>query len=85
LDPGESLTLTLGDEYFYNGNPSYPVGATVYAFVDSINYATDYGNVLEVNENNNLSDPVISGQGEGSPPDPVMAGSASGDLPDRDE
>jgi hypothetical protein len=47
-----------------------PVGANVYALVDSINYATTYGAVQESNEGNNLFGPVTSTAsvaGQGAP------------------
>ena len=65
LDPGQSLTLTVGDEYYYEGSGSFPAGANVYAYVDSINYATTTGNVRESNEGNNMFGPVISTAGVG--------------------
>jgi hypothetical protein len=62
LAPGEVLTLTVGDAYYNTeqSSDSFPTGANVYGFVDSINYDTTYGNVKEGNEVNNLSDRVIS-------------------------
>lgn len=62
LDPGESLTLTSGGAYYFanKSSASFPAGAQVYAYVDSINYSTSYGNVQESNEGNNLSGPVVS-------------------------
>ncbi|MCB0208988.1 MAG: choice-of-anchor D domain-containing protein [Anaerolineae bacterium] len=68
LQPGEVLTLTRGDKYYYPdlSSSKFITGVTVYAYVDSINYATTYGNVWEINENNNLSQPVISTAGRGS-------------------
>jgi hypothetical protein len=52
LAPGQALTLTLSDAY-YAGPPttqvSWPLrpGSAIYAQVDSVNFATNYGNVLE--------------------------------------
>jgi hypothetical protein len=60
LTPGETLTLTTGGPYYTSGSSVFPVGAQVYAYVDSINYGTAYGNVKESNENNNVFGPVIS-------------------------
>ena len=68
-----SLTLTTGGDYYfpeYSSTPPLPVGADVYALVDSINHSTTYGNVLESNEDNNLFGPVTSTAGvagEGTP------------------
>src|SRR6185503_16482371 len=57
LGPSESLTLTSGGAYYDadRSSPSFPAGAQVYALVDSVNHDTDYGNVPESNEANNLS------------------------------
>jgi hypothetical protein len=66
IPAGGSLTLTTGgDHYFpeYSSTPPLPVGADVYALVDSINHSTTYGNVLESNEDNNLFGPVTSTAG----------------------
>ena len=63
LPPGASLTLTSGDSYFAPEHSSplpLPVGAVVYGLVDSVNFVTNYGNVLEQNEANNLSGAVVS-------------------------
>jgi len=56
LAPDEELTLTVGDQYYDadESSSSFPDGAAVYGYVDSINYATTYGNVWESNEANNL-------------------------------
>jgi hypothetical protein len=63
LDPGESLTLTTGDAYYFpqfSSSPPLPVGANVFALVDSVDFSTTYGVVQESNEGNNLAGPVIS-------------------------
>jgi hypothetical protein len=63
LPPGASLTLTSGGSYFVPEHSSplpLPGGAVVYGLVDSVNFGTDYGNVREQNEANNLSAAVIS-------------------------
>ncbi len=56
IGAGDSLTLTVGDDYYWPSESSntFPDGATVYGYVDSINYNTTYGNVEESNEANNL-------------------------------
>jgi hypothetical protein len=53
---GDSLTLTVGDAYYAadESSAAFPTGATVYGYVDSVNYDTNYGNVAESNESNNL-------------------------------
>ncbi len=66
LNPGQSLILTTGGAYYYNGSGSFPVGANVYAYVDSINYTTTYGNIRESNEGNNVFGPVVSTAGAGA-------------------
>ena len=58
LNPGETRVLTLatarpGDDF--TNLPPYLAGATVYVLVDSINLATTYGAVQELNEANNLA------------------------------
>jgi PKD repeat protein len=54
LEPGESLTLTMGDAYFFanlsNFSTPLPAGSPVYAQVDSVNSLTGYGGVLESHE-----------------------------------
>ncbi|GIK38685.1 MAG: hypothetical protein BroJett011_25180 [Chloroflexota bacterium] len=78
VDPGASLTLTIGGPYFAGGSASFPAGAQVYAYVDSINYATNYGNVQESSETNNVFGPVVS-TASGSLP----AGTAAASIPER--
>jgi uncharacterized repeat protein (TIGR01451 family) len=66
IPAGGSLTLTTGGDYYfeeYSSPTPLPVGANVYALVDSINYATGYGAVRESDENNNLFGPVTSTTG----------------------
>jgi hypothetical protein len=60
VDPGQSLTLSVGGPYYAAGSSTFPAGAKVYAYVDSINYDTSYGNVQESNEGNNVFGPIIS-------------------------
>lgn len=70
LNPGQSLSLTSGDAYYFPSESSplpFPIGAQVYALVDSINYATGYGSILEGEESNNLFGPVVSTAGSGGP------------------
>jgi hypothetical protein len=70
LAPGESLVLTSGGDYYQadQSSASFPAGAQVYAYVDSINYDTSYGSVLERDEANNVYGPVTSAQGGGTAP-----------------
>jgi hypothetical protein len=76
IQPGGSLVLTndIGDPYYfpgYSSPPPLPVGATIYALADSINYSTSYGAVQESDEGNNLRGPVVSiagGEEPGSQP-----------------
>jgi len=81
LNPGQSLTLVTGGAYYVDGSGAFPAGANVYAYVDSINYATATGNILETNEGNNVLGPVISTAGSGK----VASGSLSAPagLPER--
>ncbi len=63
---GSTLTLTVGDKYYYaneSSNPPFPVGVPAYTYIDSINYNTDYGNIRELDETDNLFGPVISTAG----------------------
>jgi hypothetical protein len=63
---GGILILTSGGDYYfpeYSSPAPLPVGADVYALVDSINFGTSYGTVLESNEENNLLGPVTSTTG----------------------
>jgi len=64
LAPDESLILTSASPYYFgppdSSTPPYPSSVPVYAFVDSVNLDTDYGNVWESREGNNLGGPVIS-------------------------
>ena len=69
IPAGDSLTLTVGDSYFdaSKSSTSFPVGAQVYGYVDSVNYLTGYGAVQESNESNNLFGPVTSTAASGAP------------------
>ncbi|MFC1975669.1 LamG-like jellyroll fold domain-containing protein [Chloroflexota bacterium] len=62
LAAGQVLTLTVGGTYYdaSKSSSSFSSGATVYGYVDLVNYATTYGAVLESNESNNLSSSVTS-------------------------
>jgi hypothetical protein len=69
LQPGGTITLTIGDGYYwedYSYFPgSLPPGTPVYAQVDSANVQTSYGAVLENHEiaggsYNNIAGPVSS-------------------------
>jgi hypothetical protein len=77
LAPGEVLTLTVGGPYYTAGSASFPAGAQVYGYVDSINYATTTGNVRESNEDNNVVGPVLSTAGSGTVP---FSGQDSGEV-----
>jgi uncharacterized repeat protein (TIGR01451 family) len=84
LEPGESLTLTFGDQFYW---PTYsavawplPVGTPIYVQVDSANTDADYGAVLESHEMdggayNNIYGPALSGLGAGVAP--IQSGSAA--------
>jgi hypothetical protein len=82
LTPGGTLTLTIGDAYYFASQSSplpFPTGAQVYGFVDSVNYSTTYGNVQESNEGNNLFGPVVSTATADSGPQ-----TTAGDEPSRE-
>jgi hypothetical protein len=70
LTPGGTLTLTSGGAYYFpnfSSAPPWPVGANVFAQVDSVNYSTSYGAVQESNESNNVFGPVASTTADGRP------------------
>ena len=67
LMPGESLTLSVGDSFFFEeiSSVDWPlaVGTLIYAQVDSFNANTTYGSVMETHEvygttYNNITGPV---------------------------
>jgi uncharacterized repeat protein (TIGR01451 family) len=69
LQPGETLTLSLGDAYYWEELSAIswplPSGTPVYAQADSFNPGVDYGNVLEDHEMtndpyNNVAGPILS-------------------------
>ncbi|MBN1486064.1 MAG: IPT/TIG domain-containing protein, partial [Anaerolineae bacterium] len=69
LEPGETLRLTLGDDYYWgvysNFNGNLPAGVPIYVQVDSANLQSNYGSVLETHEEsgepyNNILGPVDS-------------------------
>jgi hypothetical protein len=69
LAPGETLTLTVGDDYYWEALSAIswplPSGVPVYAQVDSYNPGSNYGAVLEAHETvgaayNNVHGPVFS-------------------------
>jgi hypothetical protein len=80
LDPGDTLTLTSGDAFYFpalSSAPPLPVGANVFALADSVNFGTSYGAIQESDEGNNLFGPVIStaaseppAAGQAEPPSP---------------
>ncbi len=72
IQPGQVITLTSNDPYvspertYFTGN--LPVGTPIYAQVDSYNFYTNYGAVLERHEilglpYNNILGPVLSQAG----------------------
>ena len=61
IPAGGTLTLTIGDAYFDPDESDFPgivAGDEVWAFVDSVNLATTYGNIAESDETNNIFGPV---------------------------
>ena len=68
IQAGDNLALTTdqGDLYYFpesSSLPPLPVGADVYALVDSVNFDTGYGAVQEDDEDNNLFGPITSTPG----------------------
>ncbi len=96
LNPGESLTLTIGDSYYWpdlsNFDTPLPSGSSVYAQVDLANAQTTYGGVLESHEisggtYNNISGPVLSlagGVAQALPASGSRSPAISSSLPPRD-
>jgi hypothetical protein len=76
---GDSLTLTVGDAWYVSqySSSSFPTGAQVYGYVDSVDHTTSFGAVQELDESNNLFGPVTSSAGSGS-----ASVSSQGDGPD---
>lgn len=86
IPAGGSLSLTVGDDWYFPqySSSSFPTGAAVYGYVDSVDNDTGFGGVRESDEGNNRFGPVTSSSG-GSPAlvnsqndDPV-----ADDLPQR--
>ncbi|MEM7343148.1 MAG: hypothetical protein AAF485_02815 [Chloroflexota bacterium] len=79
------MTLTVGDAYYLPNisSSTFPVGVTVYAFVDSINHSTSYGNVQESDEGNNVFGAVTSTVDEGLPSLPIITPASREGLPLR--
>lgn len=87
LDPGESLTLTIGDAFYFpqfSSAPPLPVGANVFGLVDSVDFSTTFGAVRESNEANNLFGPVLSTAASGSATAAQSGTPLPGGLPDRE-
>ena len=80
LPAGGSLTLVNdgGDPYYFpnlSSSPPLPLGESVYAYVDSVNFATTWGAVRESSESNNTRGTVsTAAEAQASPP--VVAGSS---------
>ncbi len=85
LAPGEVVTLVVGGTYYRTDKSSstFISEAKVYGYVDSVNYATTYGAVLELDESNNLSGPVTSMAGAAVPVTVNSSPGSSGNLPQR--
>jgi len=73
-----------GGPYYHDGS-AIPAGAAMYAYVDSINYATSYGNIQESNEANNVWGPVLATAQVGGQTSagPTPAPAAGRRLPER--
>src|SRR5690606_33175129 len=92
LQPGASLTLTVGDDYFMpdasNFSGAMAAGTVLYAQVDSAHSDTDYGAVLEAHEvdhsaYNNVAGPVLTPGALIMSWPQAVSPSASGLLPPR--
>jgi len=83
LNPGQSLTLITGGKHYAGGSSSFPSGATVYGYADSVNFATTTGNVPESNEANNQFGPVISSDGKAGAIGPFDGSTLMVGLPER--
>ena len=87
LAPGESLELVTGGDYYFgppdSSAPPYPVGATVWAYVDSVDWSTTWGAVQEIDEGNNTRSTVSVAGEAPSPALPRDQGREMGDLPPR--
>jgi hypothetical protein len=60
--PNEVVSLTIGGTYFDVASSSLPAdlaGATIWVQVDSVDYASDFGQLLEADETNNLFGPLV--------------------------
>jgi hypothetical protein len=70
LPAGDTLTLTVGDAYYFPqySSAGFPADVPVYGYVDSVNYATGYGNVWESDEGNNLFGPIDATAGSDGAP-----------------
>jgi len=89
LEPGGTLTLTIGDDYHWE-NYSYfpgalPPGTPIYVQVDSADVQTTYGAVLEKHEimgepYNNIAGPVPSTGGVAGEAQVAGPRAATGDL-----
>jgi len=79
MQPGDVVTLTVGDGYYAEAfsiiNWPLDAGTPVYAQVDSWNPDTSYGAVLEIHEKlgeayNNIGSTVSTTGGTAAPPAP---------------
>lgn len=86
LAAGESLELVTGGDYYWaseSSGPPYPVGADVWAYVDSVDWSTTWGAVREIKEENNTRS-TVSGVGtEGVRSLPLEGQKDLGNLPAR--
>ena len=87
IPAGGTLVVSTTGKYFVaneSSPPPWPEGVPVWAYVDSVNFATTWGAVRESDETNNVFGPVESGSAAGQTPlgdgVPSSAGAA---LPSR--
>jgi hypothetical protein len=93
LAPGATLTLTVGDAYFYADLSQYPArlaaGTPIFVQVDSASTPTGYGAILETHEYsggtyNNISSATVPAGGVPLPaPTSALHTRADMDLPQR--
>ena len=86
LTPGGTLTLTTSGPFYFpefSSPAPWPVGASVFAQADSVDFSTTYGAVQESNEGNNLSGSVISTAVDSLPTVETTETSSRQGLPSR--
>jgi hypothetical protein len=87
LAAGESLELVTGGMYYWGPPTSspapWPAGATAWAYVDSVDWATTWGAVREIDEGNNTRSAVSTAAENVPAGGQTLAAPAAGNLPQR--